>query len=176
MTEHPARHIDVFFTPIIFSGNAETILRFSLTSVGELRGPRLHLCLIKQQRFCWYEIQVNADVIKISLLYLLNTYIFKVYHEIEKNYTTSVVAGTSLLSTTSGNKSQAVLLCFSFRFIWNFSHVAPQPRGKTVPTTTTVGKQANVLSCPSRREGLMSLCFPCLCLKMSHHGCNETPH
>lgn len=96
MTEHPARHIDVFFTPIIFSGNAETILHFSLTSVGELRGPRLHLCLIKQQRFCWYEIQVNADVIKISLLYLLNTYIFKVYHEIKKNYTTSVVAGTSL--------------------------------------------------------------------------------
>lgn len=48
---------------------------------------------LMQQHFFWYEIQVNADVIKISLLYLLNIYIFKSYHEIMKNYTISAIAG-----------------------------------------------------------------------------------
>lgn len=51
MTEHQARHIDVFLKPVIYSGNAETILHFSFTTVGELRGPGIHLCFFNAAAF-----------------------------------------------------------------------------------------------------------------------------
>lgn len=156
VTEYPARQIDVFHFNNLFWNNFA--FGFYIRGWNQRRNDDAKLGFMFNECssfLIWNPGKHRCDRNKV----LKSSIFLSGLKKIKKSYATSIVSGST-------NGAVVVLLPL-YLDVFTFSAAQTLQRNSLV---------SNVLSRPSCREGLMSLYFTCLCLKMSHCGCNETPH